>query len=119
MKRVPTRNAVNRTPSGESRRHTPALVAAAAIAALLPGTVYAYVGPGAGLTAIGTVLALFAAVALAVVGFIWYPLKRLLARRQRVSNRADADADAELAHRSVPASDAVSPEDTHSASKRR
>jgi hypothetical protein len=41
---------------------------------------HAYVGPGAGLTAIGTVLALAAAFCLAIVGFVWYPLKRLLRR---------------------------------------
>lgn len=43
---------------------------------------YAYVGPGAGLTAIGAVLALFGAVLLAIVGFLWYPIKRLRARRR-------------------------------------
>lgn len=38
----------------------------------------AYVGPGAGLSAIGAVLALIGAVLLAIVGFVWYPVKRLL-----------------------------------------
>ena len=37
----------------------------------------AYIGPGAGLSAIGTVLAFLAAIVLAIVGFVWYPLKRL------------------------------------------
>jgi hypothetical protein len=41
----------------------------------------AYVGPGAGITAIGTVLALLGAAVLAIAGFVWYPLKRLLRRR--------------------------------------
>lgn len=45
----------------------------------------AYVGPGAGLTAIGTVLALVAALLLAVVGFVWYPIRRL--RRRRHDNQ--------------------------------
>lgn len=48
----------------------------------LAGTAQAYVGPGAGLTAIGTVVALLAAVSLAVVGFIWYPIRRLRRRRR-------------------------------------
>lgn len=52
----------------------------AAAAVLSPEFAHAYVGPGAGLTAIGTVLALFAAVGLAMVGFVWYPLKRVLRR---------------------------------------
>ena len=41
----------------------------------------AYIGPGAGLSAIGLVLAMVAALGLAVVGFVWYPVKRLLRRR--------------------------------------
>ncbi len=45
----------------------------------------AYVGPGAGLTAIGTVLALVAALLLAIVGFVWYPIRRL--RRRRHANQ--------------------------------
>jgi hypothetical protein len=53
---------------------------AALAAAVMPEAALAYVGPGAGLTAIGTVLALLGAVGLALVGFVWYPLKRLLRR---------------------------------------
>ena len=53
---------------------------AAVAAAVLPDAALAYVGPGAGLTAIGTVLALLGAVGLALVGFVWYPVKRLLRR---------------------------------------
>ena len=41
----------------------------------------AYVGPGAGLTAIGSILALLAGILMAVVGFIWYPLKRIFRSR--------------------------------------
>lgn len=37
----------------------------------------AYVGPGAGLSAIGAFLAVIAAVIAALLGFIWYPVKRL------------------------------------------
>jgi len=40
----------------------------------------AYIGPGAGLGAIGTILALVGGVILAIVGFVWYPIKRLLRR---------------------------------------
>ena len=50
-----------------------ALLALAVLA--LPTIAFAYVGPGAGLSAIGTVLAL-------IVGFIWYPIKRLLRGKQ-------------------------------------
>jgi|GEM_PF-1006551 len=42
----------------------------------------AYTGPGAGLSAIGAVLALIGAVVLALVGFVWFPIKRLIAARK-------------------------------------
>jgi len=60
-----------------------------------PQLALAYIGPGAGLTAIGTVIALIGAVFLAIVGFIWYPIKRLRAklrgRKQAVRNEQGAD----------------------------
>ena len=46
-----------------------------------PLSAQAYIGPGAGLGAIGTLFALIGAVFLAIVGFVWYPVKRLLRRR--------------------------------------
>lgn len=44
---------------------------------LLPTIGQAYVGPGAGLSAIGSFLALVLALFAAVLGFLWYPIKRL------------------------------------------
>ena len=46
---------------------------------------FAYTGPGAGITAIGSLLALVAALALCIVGFVWYPVKRLLKRAKKPS----------------------------------
>lgn len=51
-------------------------------AVLSPNLAFAYVGPGAGLSAIGTVLALVGAILLGIVGFVWYPVKRLLHRKR-------------------------------------
>lgn len=53
-----------------------------AICVLVPQMAFAYVGPGAGLTAIGTFIALIGAVLLGILGFVWYPVKRLLARNR-------------------------------------
>ena len=58
-----------------------------ALAALLfavPQTAEAYIGPGAGISAIGTVIALIGAILLAIVGFVWYPIKRLRAKKKKV-----------------------------------
>ena len=51
----------------------------------------AYVGPGAGLTAIGAALAFIGAVVLAIVGFIWYPIKRLLRAKARKASDTPAE----------------------------
>lgn len=62
-----------------------------AVAALLLAasqSAEAYIGPGAGITAIGTVIALIGAILLAIVGFVWYPIKRLLAKNKK---KKDAD----------------------------
>ena len=56
-----------------------------------PGLAWAYMGPGAGLAAIGSLLVVAAAFLLMVVGFVWYPLQRLLrALRKRRQARAGA-----------------------------
>jgi len=61
---------------------------AIAILAVSP-PVAAYVGPGAGLSALGSLFALLAAVVVAIFGFIWYPIKRLLGKRRATEAQAD------------------------------
>lgn len=60
-------------------RTSVAAAAAAAVAALVlvPEATVAYGGPGSVITGIGAFLAAVVAVAAAVVGFFWFPLKRL------------------------------------------
>ena len=48
----------------------------------------AYIGPGAGISVIGTIIAFLAAIVFAIVGFVWYPVKRL-----RASMRAKREND--------------------------
>ena len=61
-------------------------VSIAALALLLvvvtSSSAQAYVGPGAGLSAIGAVFALIIGLFVAILGFIWYPLKRLFRKRK-------------------------------------
>jgi hypothetical protein len=64
------------------RRLSISVVAALAAACLVAPAAHAYIGPGAGLTAIGTVIALLGGIVLGIVGFVWYPIKRLLRRRR-------------------------------------
>ena len=53
------------------------------LAISVPGTALAYIGPGAGLTAIGSVLAFFGVIILLIAGFVWYPVKRFIRGRRR------------------------------------
>ena len=51
-----------------------------------PGVTHAYIGPGAGLAAIGSLLVLVAAVLLTIVGFVWFPLQRLVKKLKKRRN---------------------------------
>jgi len=57
------------------------ILTAAALVVLFCDPAFAYVGPGAGLSALGTLFTLLTAIVLGIVGFIWYPVKRLLRRK--------------------------------------
>jgi hypothetical protein len=63
----------------------------------LAATAEAYVGPGMGLGVIGAVLGFLAAFFLALVGLVWYPVKRMLRGRRGGAIAAVADR-AELAN---------------------
>jgi hypothetical protein len=62
----------------------PILLAIAALGALTASApALAYIGPGAGITMLGALWGVVLAVAAAVVAVVWYPLRRMLARRHR------------------------------------
>jgi hypothetical protein len=64
-----------------------ALVPAAFV--MLPATAMAYVGPGAGLTLIGSAIALIVVVIVAIAGLIIWPV-RVIQRRRRGMSKKDA-----------------------------
>ena len=74
-----------------------ALVLALLTLAATPDLAHAYIGPGAGAGTIAVVLGVIAAVFMAFLGLLWYPIKRLL--RSRRSAKA-ATASAQAQHRS-------------------
>ena len=59
---------------------------------MIESLILAYVGPGAGLSGIGALIALIGAVLLALFGFVWYPVKRLL-RKCRKPKGTDTGKD--------------------------
>lgn len=73
---------------------TTKLIAPAAAALILSTAVpaSAYVGPGAGAGTIAVVLGILAAVAMAFFGLLWYPIKRMLKKRQNVPETTRAEA---------------------------
>jgi hypothetical protein len=48
-----------------------------------PRICHAYIGPGPGLSGIGSLLAILGAVGFSIFGLIWYPLKRFLRSRKK------------------------------------
>lgn len=60
---------------------------------LFPQSAQAYVGPGAGLSAIGAFLAVLAGIVVAIFGFVWYPMKRLLRTLRKKKNEVEDKAD--------------------------
>jgi len=52
---------------------------------------YAYMGPGSGLAFIGSLLALVGAAIAGILGFVWYPIKRLI--RAIRGNKDDLEDD--------------------------
>jgi uncharacterized membrane protein len=50
---------------------------------LLTDCAYAYIGPGAGLGMIGSLIAIIVAVVIIFLGLIIYPIRRLLKRKSR------------------------------------
>ena len=49
----------------------------------IPSTVFAYVGPGAGLSIIGSLLAFVSAIVVGILGFLWFPIRRMMRKRKQ------------------------------------
>ncbi len=62
-----------------------ARVAAILLLAATAVPAQAYMGAGAGLSAIGSILSFIGVVLLMVLGFVWYPAKRML-KKMRAKN---------------------------------
>lgn len=64
-------------------------VALTVIFAGMASPALAYIGPGAGIGAIGTFFAVIGAVVLLIVGFLWYPVKRMLRKKKQAPVQAN------------------------------
>ena len=59
------------------------LVGLVMVITLAPSNLYAYVGPGAGLSAFGGLVSLVGGIFVGILGFVWYPIKRLIRALKR------------------------------------
>jgi hypothetical protein len=76
-------------------KRTPLVIGLVVVLALAPSAAHAYVGPGAGLSAFGALVALVGSIIAAVFGFVWYPIKRLIRavkRRREPQKSVPADS---------------------------
>lgn len=67
------------------------LLSGSLLCTVFPHAVQAYIGPGAGLSAIGTFLAVIGGLLLLIVGFVWYPVKRMLRARKERNKHVETD----------------------------
>lgn len=88
-----------REPAG--RKHDPVKFTACllVLAGLLmvPAISFAYVGPGAGITAIGALWALIATVVFTLGGLLIWPIRAFLKRKKGSPSQADATGSSEAA----------------------
>ena len=74
----------------------------------------AYVGPGGGLSIIGSLLAFIAAILVAIFGFIWFPIRRRLRKKKLARAEAADDAGRQTAASSADNPDVQQAEQTKS-----
>ncbi|WP_427967527.1 hypothetical protein [Altererythrobacter sp.] len=65
------------------------LLAGTVATALTAEPAYAYMGAGAGLSALGSILSFLGVFLLMLFGFVWFPLKRALSRKKDKSEGTD------------------------------
>lgn len=88
-----TRSAADLTKDGNRWIRTARLgtLIAVGAGACLPGAVLAYIGPGAGITLLGALIAVGAAVLVAVGGVVLWPLRAYLRKRRGVAAPTSAE----------------------------
>jgi hypothetical protein len=78
-----------RAGSGAGRRAYVALLTLGVVLAW-PGAAFAYLGPGAGISMLGALWAVIAAILFALAGLIWWPIRALRRRRKQAAAGAAA-----------------------------
>ncbi|WP_265570160.1 hypothetical protein [Sphingomicrobium nitratireducens] len=77
-----------------SQRKLQLMTALVLAATVLPAPAHAYMGVGAGLSALGSTLSFLGILLLMLFGFVWYPVKRMLKRVRAKSDDTVVAAEA-------------------------
>lgn len=72
------------------------MTGAQAVVLLAAAPALGYLGPGGAVSGLGTLLGVLAAITMAIFGFLWFPIKRLL-RRRRPAPTANASTGGTIA----------------------
>jgi hypothetical protein len=64
---------------------------ALAMCFLFTDSAFAYVGPSLGIGVIGAIFGILAAILFAIVGLIWYPVKRLMKKKGKTNGKASKE----------------------------
>ncbi|WP_368345612.1 hypothetical protein [Pelagovum sp. HNIBRBA483] len=75
------------------QRHLRLVAFFAAAMFVMPNAALAYIGPGMGLGAITAVLGVLAALLMAIIGLVWYPMKRMFKKRTAKAVRDSSSDD--------------------------
>ena len=59
--------------------------------AIVSNDAHAYLGPGAGLGAVGSILAIAVAVIIIVMGIVIYPVRKYLSRKSKIKEESQLD----------------------------
>jgi len=57
-------------------------------------TTVGYLGPGAAVSSLGAFVALVGGIVVAILGFLWYPIRRLMRRLRKPSEQEEGTPDA-------------------------
>ena len=68
------------------------------VLALVAGPLHAYVGPGAGISVLGSLLGILATILVAIGAILFWPVRKLMKRR-KASAAADESAESSTADR--------------------
>lgn len=68
------------------------IIVAVCFLLLFPVSVMAYLGPGAAVSSIGALLAAIAGIIVAIFGFLWYPIRRLIRKLKKSGNDREGNS---------------------------